>query len=66
MPYEWTGAPLRRLRESRGLSQAGLAEAAGVKPAQVGHWEQGQEPRATSLVRLADALDATLDEVVGR
>ena len=36
-----TGAPIRRLRMSRSMTQARLAQAVGVSPKAVSKWETG-------------------------
>jgi DNA-binding SARP family transcriptional activator/tetratricopeptide (TPR) repeat protein len=52
------GSGLRRLRQQRGLTQAGLAARAGISLGTVRDLEQGRRarPRAGSLARLAGAL----------
>lgn len=55
---ERVGQHLRRLRAARGLSQARLAEHAGLTPELVSRIERGaKEPRLSTLERLAVALD---------
>lgn len=56
---------LKERREQLGLSQAGLASEAGVSAAQVSRLESGErsDPSFDTIVRLADALHASLDEV---
>jgi transcriptional regulator with XRE-family HTH domain len=50
---------LRRLREERGLSQAALAQRAGVDTSYISRLERGAHttPRASTLIRIANALD---------
>jgi len=62
------GSQLKRLRGERGLSQAELAERAGVSPDLIAKLEQGirQSARLTSLVKLARALDVGLPELLDR
>jgi transcriptional regulator with XRE-family HTH domain len=52
------GQALTILRVSRGLSRIQLAEAAGVSPVGISHWERGQhKPREETLSRILEALD---------
>jgi transcriptional regulator with XRE-family HTH domain len=61
------GQRLARLRRDRGLSQAGLAEAAGVPVGTLRGWEYGRRtPLLDAACRVADALGITLDELAGR
>lgn len=58
---------LRRIRELRGMTQAGMGERAGVAAASISHFETGQRsPSLETLVKLADALDVTVDTLLGR
>lgn len=58
---------LRETRAARGLTQARLAELLDVSPRVYNRWETGAAvPRLDTLVRVADILDVTLDELVGR
>lgn len=58
-PADMFAANLRRLRIERGMTQEQLALEAGMSVSDVGHIEtQGREPRVTTIVRLAAALDA--------
>lgn len=57
---------LRQLREAAGLSQAGLAEKAGVPIRSVQNWEQGHRgPSAHAVLLLAQALGISSDELLG-
>lgn len=61
------GANVRRLRLGgrRPLSQEMVSERTRLHRTEIGKIEQGTvEPRLTTLVILADALDVTLDELV--
>lgn len=62
------GRNLREFRNDRGLSQEGLAEAAGVSVAIISKLEQGSRvtARITTLTRIANALDVELSELVDR
>lgn len=58
---------LKRIREMRGLTQAELGRRAEMGAASVSHFETGQRvPSLESLVRLADALDVSVDALLGR
>jgi transcriptional regulator with XRE-family HTH domain len=58
---------LRKFRESKGLSQTELAEKTGLQPSAVSHFETGKRaPSFDNLKRLADALDVTVDYLLGR
>src|SRR5215475_13452508 len=60
------GEVLRRLRQEAGLSQAGLAAAAGVHLRQIHRYESGeQQPALDVAQRLAASLGVTLDELAG-
>lgn len=57
----------RTIRERRGLTQVALGQRAGMAPASISHFETGQRvPSLDSLVKLADALDVSVDELLGR
>jgi transcriptional regulator with XRE-family HTH domain len=54
-------------RERRGLTQAELGAKAGIAPGAVSHFETGQRvPSIESLVKLADALECSVDSLLGR
>jgi transcriptional regulator with XRE-family HTH domain len=54
---------LKQLREAAGMTQQGLANAAGLSMAVVSQLEQGlrADPRTSTLVALAKALGVTVD-----
>jgi transcriptional regulator with XRE-family HTH domain len=61
------GANVRRVRTARRprLSQERLSNATRLHRTEIGKIEQGAvEPRLTTLVILADALEVTVDELV--
>jgi transcriptional regulator with XRE-family HTH domain len=61
------GERLQRLRHERGLTQTQLAEKAGVPFRSLQNWEYGRRTILfDAAVKLADALDVTLDELAGR
>lgn len=65
-PVEIFAANLRKHRTRLGLSQEGLASASGLHFTEVSRLERGKrEPKLTTLVRLADALDISLSELLG-
>jgi len=58
---------LRAARDKRGLNQEELAGRAGLQPSAISHFETGKrKPSFDNLRRLADALDATTDYLLGR
>jgi transcriptional regulator with XRE-family HTH domain len=58
---------LRSIREMRGLTQGELGKRAGIAAASVSHFETGQRaPSLDSLVKLADALEVSVDALLGR
>lgn len=58
---------LKELRELRSLTQAELAARAEMAAASISHFETGQRvPSLDSLVKLADALEVTVDTLLGR
>jgi transcriptional regulator with XRE-family HTH domain len=61
------GQRLKELRTARGMTQEALARAAGVGNDAVRNWERGRRtPMLDMAVKLADALECTLDELAGR
>ena len=59
---------IKNLRLKKGWTQQKLAEAAGVSYVTITKIEQGRskEPTIQSMIKLADALDVSLDALVGR
>lgn len=58
---------LRDARSSRGLTQSRLAELLQVSPRVYNRWETGAAlPRLDTLVKIADILEVSLDELAGR
>jgi len=58
---------LRKARKAKQLSQTELAERAGLQPSAISHFETGRRaPSFDNLKRLADALSASLDYLLGR
>lgn len=58
---------LRELRQQRDLTQARVAELVGVGLRVYHRWERGgAAPHFETLLKLADVLDVSLDELAGR
>lgn len=59
---------LRRLRKAHGLTQQKLAQEAGVSLIVVTKVEQGftKDPAMSSLVKIADVMGVSIDELIGR
>ena len=58
---------LRQLRTARKLTQTRVAELLGVSPRVYTRWENGDAtPLFATLVKIADILDVSLDELAGR
>ncbi len=56
------GRNLQRLRQQAGLSQAGLAEKAGIPIKTIQNWEiDRNQPRLDALMKLSRALGAPLE-----
>lgn len=61
------GATITELRLKRGLTQKKLAKLTNITEASLSRYENGlREPKIQVLVRLADALDCSLDYLVGK
>jgi transcriptional regulator with XRE-family HTH domain len=60
------GERLQELRRAAGLSQPGLAQAAGVPVGTLRNWEQGRRvPLLDTAAAVARALGVTLDDLAG-
>src|SRR6266511_2022390 len=58
---------LKAFREMRGLTQGELGAKAGMAAASISHFETGQRvPSLDSVVKLADALEVSVDALLGR
>lgn len=58
---------LQAMRSARGINQEELARKANLQPTAVSHFETGsRKPSFDNLRRLADALDTTVDYLMGR
>lgn len=57
---------LKKLRESKGLSQAKFAKEIGVSQSTVGMWESGKnKPEFSTLIKIADFFNVTTDILTG-
>jgi transcriptional regulator with XRE-family HTH domain len=64
-PKNTFAARLRELREKAGLTQAQLAQRAGLHLSAVTRFEHGRrEPSLASAAKLAAALGVTVDELI--
>lgn len=58
---------VKRLRESRGMTQRQLADRLNVSPAAVALWETGaNKPTMKNAVELANILGCSIDALFGR
>ncbi|HIU97432.1 MAG TPA: helix-turn-helix transcriptional regulator [Candidatus Ornithoclostridium faecigallinarum] len=61
------GANLRRLRKARHISQERFAALVGATQRSMSHYERGEsQPSLECLCRIADELDVSVDELLGR
>lgn len=60
----FSGKKLRELRKAKCLTWKALAERVGVSLRMVSKWErEGREPRASTLMKLAEALGVDVKEL---
>ncbi len=58
------GARVRKLRDTRALTQQELADAVGIAPQQLSRIENGHmRPRPQTIRRLAEALDVPVEQI---
>ena len=59
---------LLKYREQKNLTLAALSEMTGLGTGRLSEIETGRtsDPRISTLIKIADALDVTLDELMGR
>ena len=58
---------LKSIREQKHITQADFAKKIGISQQMISYIEKGlKEPSATILVRMADYLNCSLDEIIGR
>jgi transcriptional regulator with XRE-family HTH domain len=64
-PQERFGMNLRRLRKRAGLTQMELANRAGMDMAEISKLELGKrDPRLSTVVRMAIALDVAVERLI--
>lgn len=62
---ETLGARIRRLRRAKKWSQDELGAKTGVRGQSIYRYEKGRQmPGAEALIRIADALEVSIDELV--
>ena len=65
-PRPSQGARLLKFRQASGLTQIELGKAIGVPHSNIAHWEWSEKPpRGEVLPQLAQALNVSLEELVG-
>lgn len=61
------GRRLVTIRQRQDISQSDLANSCKLQPSAVSHFESGRRlPNLANLVKLADALQVSTDELLGR
>ena len=62
------GKNIKKFRKKMNLSQEGLAQKAGITWSSIVKIETGAQdnPTIKTLIKIADALNVSLDELVGR
>lgn len=61
------GKQLREIRMERNMKQQDLADAVNIALRTYQHYEQGdREPSLSTLVALADVLEVSTDDLLGR
>lgn len=66
-PAQILSENLKKFREMRNVTQAELGKRADMGAASISHFETGQRvPSLESLVKLADALEVSIDSLLGR
>lgn len=58
---------LKLLRQARNITQSRLSQLLTIDPRAYSRWERGDNiPHLETLIKIADVLQVTLDELVGR
>ena len=55
---------LKRIRKEKKLTQVQLAKMIECSQNEICRWEKNIEPSIQNLIRIADALECTVDELV--
>lgn len=64
-PHEQFAGNLKRIRRKKGLSQEELGFRSGFHPTEISRLERAvREPRLSTMVRLARALDVRLADLI--
>lgn len=59
------GQKICRIRQSKGMTQANLAEKVGVITQQISEWENGRRtPKTSNIKKLASALDISVSDLI--
>ena len=66
-PRKTNSSLIARKRMERGLTQGQLAKMVGCLSKDISRWETGAvTPRADALVKIAAALECTIDEIINK
>lgn len=58
---------IKKIRESKTMTQVELARKSGLTAAWISHFENGRRlPSLPSFIRIADALEVTLDSLINK
>ncbi|WP_075780227.1 LexA family transcriptional regulator [Marinitoga sp. 1137] len=63
--WEQIGKKIKEIRQSKNITAEDLAQEIGTSISTIFRIENGQEPRALNLAKLAKALDISLDNLLG-
>lgn len=63
---ETIGERIKRIRESKGMSQKDLASKCGIIYQTIGKYERGiLNPKLATIMEIANALDVEIDDILG-
>ena len=63
-PRKTNDSPIARIRMDRGLTQGQLADKIGCRQKDVSRWESGTKPGVDYLVKIAAALECSIDDLL--